>query len=89
MNLTYQTKGSNATKEVRVQFDPPLAGYDEVKPRLIAMKAEAEEEENEQRKMGRAAVFIGHVGLPAFEWKTPECYLFIVYFQRVEKRQFA
>ncbi|EJF56074.1 hypothetical protein DICSQDRAFT_113517 [Dichomitus squalens LYAD-421 SS1] len=44
MNLTYQTKGSTATKEIRVQFDPPLAGYDEVKPRLIAMKAEAEEE---------------------------------------------
>ncbi|KAH9847773.1 hypothetical protein C2E23DRAFT_863142 [Lenzites betulinus] len=43
MNLTYQTKGG-ATKEVRVLFDPPLAGYEEVKPRLLGMKADAEEE---------------------------------------------
>ncbi|KAI0824409.1 hypothetical protein BC628DRAFT_1420146 [Trametes gibbosa] len=43
MNLSYQTKGG-ATKEVRVVFDPPLAGYEEVKPRLLSMKADAEEE---------------------------------------------
>ncbi|KAI0773104.1 hypothetical protein BD413DRAFT_603516 [Trametes elegans] len=43
MNLTYTTKGG-ATKEVRVAFDPPLAGYEEVKPRLMGMKADAEEE---------------------------------------------
>ncbi|KAI0631407.1 hypothetical protein C8Q77DRAFT_1074502 [Trametes polyzona] len=43
MNLTYQTKGG-ATKEVRITFDPPLAGYEEVKPRLLSMKADAEEE---------------------------------------------
>ncbi|EIW52586.1 uncharacterized protein TRAVEDRAFT_155352 [Trametes versicolor FP-101664 SS1] len=43
MNLSYQTKGG-ATKEVRVVFDPPLAGYEEVKPRLMGMKADAEEE---------------------------------------------
>ena len=34
MTLTYQTKGSAETKECRVVFDPPLAGYEEVKPRL-------------------------------------------------------
>ncbi|KAI0738226.1 hypothetical protein C8Q80DRAFT_1113877 [Daedaleopsis nitida] len=44
MTLTYQTKGSSETKECRVVFDPPLAGYEEVKPRLMSMKGEAEEE---------------------------------------------
>ncbi|KAI0668186.1 hypothetical protein C8Q78DRAFT_980627 [Trametes maxima] len=43
MNLTYQTK-SKESKEVRVVFDPPLSGYEEVKPRLLSMKADAEEE---------------------------------------------
>ncbi|KAI0354497.1 hypothetical protein OH77DRAFT_506099 [Trametes cingulata] len=43
MDLTYQTKGG-ATKQVRITFDPPLAGYEEVKPRLLSMKADAEEE---------------------------------------------
>ncbi|PIL34673.1 hypothetical protein GSI_03453 [Ganoderma sinense ZZ0214-1] len=44
MNLTYQPKGSTASKDVRVEFDPPLAGYEEVKPRLMEMKAVAEEQ---------------------------------------------
>ena len=44
MSLTYQPKGSAASKEVRVEFDPPLAGYEEVKPRLMEMKAVAEEQ---------------------------------------------
>ncbi|KAI9060829.1 hypothetical protein FKP32DRAFT_1595163 [Trametes sanguinea] len=43
MNLTYQTKGG-ASKDVRITFDPPLSGYEEVKPRLLSMKADAEEE---------------------------------------------
>ncbi|TCD61988.1 hypothetical protein EIP91_007652 [Steccherinum ochraceum] len=44
MNLTYKTKaGGEAKKEVRVVFDPPLAGYEEVKPRLMNMKADADE----------------------------------------------
>ena len=42
MNLEYKTKGGE-TKEVRIAFDPPLAGYEEVKPRLLSMKAGAEE----------------------------------------------
>ncbi|KAI0919536.1 hypothetical protein AcV5_001577 [Taiwanofungus camphoratus] len=44
MNLAYQTKASgNAKKQLRVEFDPPLAGYEEVKPRLLSMKVDAEE----------------------------------------------
>ncbi|KAL6306510.1 hypothetical protein BKA93DRAFT_748238 [Sparassis latifolia] len=43
MTLTYSTKsGDEAKKEVRVEFDPPLAGYEEVKPRLLSMKVDAE-----------------------------------------------
>lgn len=42
MDLTYTTK-SGENKQVRVVFDPPLAGYEEVKPRLMNMKADAEE----------------------------------------------
>jgi hypothetical protein len=41
MILAYEIKGEAGKKEVVVDFDPPLLGYDEVKPRLIAMKAEA------------------------------------------------
>ena len=43
MTLTYEAKTGGAEKEVRVQFDPPLSGYEEVKPRLISMKVDAEE----------------------------------------------
>lgn len=42
MDLKYTTKGGES-KEIRVVFDPPLAGYEEVKPRLLTMKADAEE----------------------------------------------
>lgn len=41
MDLSYQTKSGK--NQVRVEFDPPLAGYEEVKPRLLSMKADAEE----------------------------------------------
>lgn len=48
MNLSYVTKkdGPNykgEKKVVRVVFDPPLSGYEEVKPRLLGMKADADE----------------------------------------------
>lgn len=44
MTLTYKTKaGGEEKKEVRVLFDPPLSGYEEVKPRLMSMKADADE----------------------------------------------
>ena len=42
MDLAYTTKAGEG-KQVRVVFDPPLAGYEEVKPRLMNMKADAEE----------------------------------------------
>ncbi|KAK7682054.1 hypothetical protein QCA50_015018 [Cerrena zonata] len=43
MTLTYTVKGSSDKKQVRIEFDPPLAGYEEVKPRLLNMKVDAEE----------------------------------------------
>jgi hypothetical protein len=36
-------KGTKEKMEVRVPLDPPLLGYEEVKPRLLGMKAEAQE----------------------------------------------
>jgi len=42
MNLSYLLQsGEGGT--VHVKFDPPLAGYDDVKPRLLSMKADAQE----------------------------------------------
>ncbi|CAG8623886.1 2810_t:CDS:2, partial [Acaulospora colombiana] len=43
MDLSYQVKGSEEWKSVSVEFDPPLSGYEAVKPRLMQMKADAEE----------------------------------------------
>jgi hypothetical protein len=44
MNLEYNTKDSpNRSQNVRIEFDPPLLGYEEVKPRLLGMKADADE----------------------------------------------
>jgi len=43
MTLTYSIKNTKETKVVQVPFDPPLSGYEEVKPRLLGMKAEAQE----------------------------------------------
>ncbi|KAH9943598.1 hypothetical protein B0H21DRAFT_748619 [Amylocystis lapponica] len=43
MALAYTIKGSDAKHEAWVEFDPPLAGYEEVKPRLLSMKVDAEE----------------------------------------------
>ena len=42
MTLSYKTK-TGGEGSVRVQFEPPLSGYEEVKPRLLGMKAEAQE----------------------------------------------
>jgi hypothetical protein len=42
MDITY-TSGSKEEKQVRVTFEPPLLGYEEVKPRMIGMKLDAEE----------------------------------------------
>ena len=44
MNISYQTLPSGDKKiSVRIEFEPPLSGYEEVKPRLLSMKADAEE----------------------------------------------
>jgi len=43
MTLAYKVKGQDAKKSVKVAFDPPLAGYEEVKPRLLKMTADAQE----------------------------------------------
>ncbi|KAK9893293.1 hypothetical protein P389DRAFT_148149 [Cystobasidium minutum MCA 4210] len=43
MELQYKdAKDGLAVKTVTVPFDPPLAGYEEVRPRLLQMKLEAE-----------------------------------------------
>ncbi|KZS95268.1 hypothetical protein SISNIDRAFT_543608 [Sistotremastrum niveocremeum HHB9708] len=43
MTLVYKVKGKDEKITKRVAFDPPLSGYDEVKPRLLGMKLDAEE----------------------------------------------
>lgn len=43
MTLAYKIKGSDAKKQVVVPIVPPLSGYDDVKPRLLEMKAKAQE----------------------------------------------
>lgn len=48
MNLSYVTKKDGPKykgekRVVRVVFEPPLSGYEEVKPRLLGMKADADE----------------------------------------------
>ncbi|KAJ3875246.1 hypothetical protein F5051DRAFT_357414 [Lentinula edodes] len=43
-SMTLSCKMKNgSTKEVRVAIDPPMTGYDDVKPRLLEMKAIAQE----------------------------------------------
>ena len=44
MDLSYQAPTSGDGKmHIRIKFEPPLSGYEEVKPRLLSMKADAEE----------------------------------------------
>ena len=44
MSLKYKVKGKGETEsDVRISFDPPLTGYEEVKPRLLSMTADAQE----------------------------------------------
>jgi hypothetical protein len=46
MDLEYKMKGSLKSSKpqvVRVEFDPTLLGYEEVKPRLLSMKVDADE----------------------------------------------
>jgi hypothetical protein len=44
MDISYKTPSSGGEKiSIRIEFEPPLSGYEEVKPRLLSMKANAEE----------------------------------------------
>ncbi|KAF8881565.1 hypothetical protein BD779DRAFT_1545536 [Infundibulicybe gibba] len=43
MTLTCTMKKDGAKQPVRITLDPPLAGYEDVKPRLLEMKALAQE----------------------------------------------
>lgn len=44
MDISYQTPSPGDGKiSIRIKFEPPLSGYEEVKPRLLSMKADAEE----------------------------------------------
>jgi hypothetical protein len=44
MDLEYRVKDSPKNPQVvHVEFDPPLVDYAEVKPRLLGMKADADE----------------------------------------------
>jgi len=45
MTLAYKVRGStsNEKQSVRISFQPPLSGYNEVKPRLLSMTADAYE----------------------------------------------
>ncbi|KAF9788013.1 hypothetical protein BJ322DRAFT_598243 [Thelephora terrestris] len=44
MNISYKTPSSGAGNiPIRIEFEPPLSGYQDVKPRLLSMKAHAEE----------------------------------------------
>ncbi|KAF8465142.1 hypothetical protein DFH94DRAFT_783941 [Russula ochroleuca] len=77
MDLEYKMKGALASSRpqvVRVEFDPPLLGYDEVKPRLLGMKVDADE------ALGTVkAPQITHFELPFQIWITTSLLLFQVY----------
>ncbi|KAI9451592.1 hypothetical protein F5148DRAFT_539432 [Russula earlei] len=66
--------GKTQGRVVRVEFDPPLLGYEEVKPRLLAMKADADE------ALGTVkAPQITHFELPFQIWTTAFALLFLIY----------
>ncbi|KAI0299974.1 hypothetical protein B0F90DRAFT_1630535 [Multifurca ochricompacta] len=75
MVLEYKIKDSpNKPQVVRVEFDPPLLGYEEVKPRLLSMKADADE------ALGTAkAPHITHFELPSKIWITSSLLLLLIY----------
>jgi len=75
MNLEYNTKNSpNRPQIVHIEFDPPLLGYEEVKPRLLGMKADADE------ALGTAkAPQITHFEIPFKIWITSSLLLLLIY----------
>ncbi|KAI0065160.1 hypothetical protein BV25DRAFT_1868922 [Artomyces pyxidatus] len=74
MDLSYITKSNSSAQSVRVPFDPPLAGYEEVKPRLMGMKADADE------ALGTVkAPQITSFHLPFGIWQTTSLILLLCY----------
>jgi len=75
MDLEYNIKNSpNRPQIVRIEFDPPLLGYEEVKPRLLGMKADADE------VLGIVkAPQITHFEIPFQIWITSSLLLFLIY----------
>lgn len=43
MRISYEAHGSTDSKEIYIPFQPPLKSYDDVKPRLLALKLDAED----------------------------------------------
>jgi hypothetical protein len=41
MTLSFKVKGVEVAKEVVIPFQPPLSGYEDVKPRLLEMRSKA------------------------------------------------
>jgi len=73
MNLEYNTKDSPKRPQiVHIEFDPPLLGYEEVKPRLLGMKADADE------ALGIAPQ-ITHFEMPFQIWITSSLLLLLIY----------
>lgn len=74
MDLTYTTKSGGSTKAIRVPFTPPLAGYEDVKGRLLQMKVDAEE------ALGMAKnPTINSFAFPASAWKTTLLIIALLY----------
>jgi len=77
MDLEYKMKGSPASIQpevVRVEFDPALLGYEEVKPRLLSMKADANEALGTVKDPQ-----ITHFELPFQIWITTSLLLLLIY----------
>ncbi|KAF8478246.1 hypothetical protein JB92DRAFT_2769140 [Gautieria morchelliformis] len=75
MALSYVMNGTDAKKQLTVPFKPPLTGYDEVKPRLLSMKLDAEEAlgiSSQYRVLTRCypAVLVAMALLSAFVYVT-------------------
>lgn len=54
--MSYTLVGSSVRKAVRIPFDPPLMAYEEVRPRLLAMKVDAEEALGMVRKVALTSI---------------------------------
>jgi len=75
MNLEYNTKDSPKRPQiVHIEFDPPLLGYEEVKPRLLGMKADADEALGIDK-----APQITHFEMPFQIWITSSLLLLLIY----------